>query len=896
MDSGRPFYRLLGPLRVDRAPGTFGYDNGKTEGLAVLAAMLVGAPKIVPKRRLIEDVWPSVHGFEPDERKLRAIIARLRRGIGDNEITTDGGYGMPGAVERRDTAVFRRLRSEAQAARENKNPELARDLFREALELWRGTTALQNLQAYKFAAAFARVWDDLRATTVTDLLDVLNELGRADELEELLGREAGVIPDRIAEWRQRRRTHVVPPTGSLRVAGRDAVIDELHAVAVGAWQPDGPATRIVRISGPAGVGITTVMEHVCARLAREHARIIPVNMRGTVDIPMSATYARSKILIGLGTPPDDLPEDPGTKKMLYADRLTALRRSDRVVVVLDHVSRAEQVNDLLEIDAHWTVFVCSRPELPGVRPALALPVELAPLDVAGSLEILRKELGGEAVDRDLGAARRLVERCERIPLFIEIAAAWIATSGKSVAWGAETIDQERREKPGLAGAQVLQFSVQDLPPAQKRALALLGQVRAQSVTTSRMAALLGTTEEEAAGILAGLAHARLLIPGAERFPLRPVVQAYAGHLPHDGWEDARRRLLDSMLAEVRGVAGPLTPATGARRTPAWDWYEAEGVNLVGAVDQAAEAREDELCWRLVDAIRPILYLTGAAEDWTQLVAAAMGAADRLGDPIARARILMARADLERYAGAWDEAYDDYDAAVRLSGADRGTRAEALDGRADLGIGRYTRDGDRAWLGRAEDDARQSHRLFEEMGNRQGAASALTSLAEAQALADRNAEAAETTRRSLQLYRSVPDRVHEAVALRILGSVHQRLGEPAEAERNLAEAVRANDAANTRLEGARARVRLAGVRLHLGRHAAAREALGEAMVILDRGPDLRWRAIGKMTFGELLLGGEDPAGAIAPLLEAVALFERLGEEGGAERARELLAEARSRANG
>ncbi|GAA2584577.1 BTAD domain-containing putative transcriptional regulator [Winogradskya consettensis] len=881
----RPDYRLLGALEI-RGPGA-----ARTLGpsaSAVLAALLVRAPQPVPAARLQAELWP---GRTVKPAALRQRVKELRHVLGADEIrTTGGGYAMPDAAERTDTYLFQEFRARAAEAHADSDLETARELLRDALRLWTGDPALAGLHGYEFAARFARDWDERRAAAVLELLDVLTGLGRHNELAELLHREQDIIPERIAGWRA---AHPAPRHAGepVRVVGRGDIIGRLGGLATAAWADDGPGTRVIRVSGPAGVGITTVLGLVADRLAAEGAQVCQVDMRGEVDEQETVTHAQNALITALGVTPDAMPAELAEKDQVLGDLLMRLSRQDRFVVILDHVSSADQVAALTRRDAFWTVIVASRPDLPEVRPGLAVPVEVPPLDEKSAVEMLRIVLGRPAVDQDQAATLRLVELCERLPFFLALAIAAIVRTGETVRSCADTIDRRRRELRSQAGYGVFEYSRRDLPGPQQELLALTGRMQAVSVTVDRAAAMLGTTPVEAGTILAGLDRARLIVAGGGRYLFRPLVLAYAAHLPAERWPAAQRLLLEDMLTEVRRVAGPIGPgepgAGPALRVSAWDWYRAEGPNLRGAVTGAVRAELDELCWRLVEVAGPVLYLTGAVDDWGHLVHAAGIAAERLGDPAARAHVLMTRAERERYLGEWAAAYHRYNEAVELSEGDDSTHAVALDGRADLAVGMYLMDDDPDWLARGHDDARESHRLFTAAGNVQGAASALSGLAEVLAVSGRNEEAVPVASETLRLYRSVPDPVNEAVALRILGSIQARLGRLAEAAALLGAAVEVDDREHTALEGARALARLGEVQLRQAHHDQARMSLSRALLVLRTGPDLRWRAVATMLSGRLSLATGDHTGAVRSLNEAGALFRRLGDHHAADQCESLL---------
>src|ERR687897_2833699 len=131
-------FRVLGPLEVF-ADGQRLRLGGRKQR-AVLAVLLLHANQVVPRERLIDDVW----GEEPPAEvgaSLRVYVARLRKllaagnGSGPTVETRPTGYILridPWAL---DLNRFRRLVASGQEALAAGRPSLAAEALITALEL-----------------------------------------------------------------------------------------------------------------------------------------------------------------------------------------------------------------------------------------------------------------------------------------------------------------------------------------------------------------------------------------------------------------------------------------------------------------------------------------------------------------------------------------------------------------------------------------------------------------------------------------------------------------------------------------------------------------------------------------------------------------------------------------
>src|SRR5262245_4312157 len=125
-------YRVLGPLEVLGGAGPLPLGGAKQRG--VLALLLLNANRVVPRERLIDELW----GEDPPETAVTIVqvyVSRLRKLLpAASLVTRPPGYVLEVDPESVDLFRFERLVKEAREAK----PEQASALLREALALWRG--------------------------------------------------------------------------------------------------------------------------------------------------------------------------------------------------------------------------------------------------------------------------------------------------------------------------------------------------------------------------------------------------------------------------------------------------------------------------------------------------------------------------------------------------------------------------------------------------------------------------------------------------------------------------------------------------------------------------------------------------------------------------------------
>src|SRR5262245_56742785 len=165
-------FGLLGTLEIRGGA----IPAGRRKERALLALLLLNANRVVPRERLIDELW----GAEPAEhvvKRLQVYVSQLRKLLPALALRTrTPGYVVEVEPDLVDALRFERLVSAARAV----DPTRASSLLREALGLWRGPALAE------FDEPFARVeaarLEELRLVALEERVEADLALGRDAEL------------------------------------------------------------------------------------------------------------------------------------------------------------------------------------------------------------------------------------------------------------------------------------------------------------------------------------------------------------------------------------------------------------------------------------------------------------------------------------------------------------------------------------------------------------------------------------------------------------------------------------------------------------------------------------------------------------------------------------------
>jgi DNA-binding SARP family transcriptional activator/tetratricopeptide (TPR) repeat protein len=779
--------RLLGSweLRIDRelvpVPGV--------RLRILLTSFALSANQTVGVDTLVEQLWPDQAPEQP-RRSLHTYVGRLRKLLGPDLIITapGGGYRCTIEPEAVDLHRFRALLKRTALATTT-HDEL--DLLRSALGLWRGipfadlySTWLDRevtprLTEEWFAATGRRIelelatghaapliaelrdltdryptreflWHQLisalhKAGRRADALDAFQQVRRA--LRDELGIEPGkalvqlqheILVGGAAQPKDAEQAPRQLPSDLARFTGRDEELATLDGLLPAASGPAAPT--IISITGPPGIGKTTLAVHWAHRVAHRCPDAhLYLNLRGYGrGEPLQPGAAVETLLRALGVDTARIPADVDERSALLRSRL-----ADRaVLIVLDNARDAEQVRPLLP-GTGGLVIVTSRGQLRGLSITNDVHrVPLNPLPRKQSVELLASRLGAGWVEAEPEAAAALVELCDRLPLALAIVAERAhrvgSLSGVVTALRGEQARLDEldtgEENPDISLRATLSWSYRALSDEAAGMFRKLGLHPANDIDVRAASALAGVP---AGPLLDQLVAANLAEqPHPNRYELYDLVRLYAtevaGQESRAESDAAMRRVLDWYLnAAVSAdtvllphrmryfldLSTPdIPPPRFATIRAARAWFEEEYECLCSVTGWAVRHGFAGHAWRIAIAMTTFFHHANRWPDGDEFYRSAVAAARVAGEPLGEGWSLnsVAFMYLDRGDVVTARSYVEQAGAVLRSASDRIGEAMAL-GNLSLLNGRL---GD---LDAALRDAKRALALNEELDNPRGIA-------------------------------------------------------------------------------------------------------------------------------------------------------------------------------
>src|SRR5690606_14499524 len=220
---GGPFVevRVLGPLEV-RADGVpVRLAGRRTPGLLALLAVRPG--RVVTTAEVFRQVWPeSVTAFpgRVARNTVQARISALRRALGSASVRMTGaGYVLDVSVDSVDAVRFDASIRKGRALRMAGRMDEATAAYEEALALWRGERAYDDLHHVAALAEESRRLSELRLQALQEVFALHVTAGRYDQ-----------ISDRLVE--ATRRHPGVEELWALRMIGLNSQGRQAEALAV----------------------------------------------------------------------------------------------------------------------------------------------------------------------------------------------------------------------------------------------------------------------------------------------------------------------------------------------------------------------------------------------------------------------------------------------------------------------------------------------------------------------------------------------------------------------------------------------------------------------------------------------------------------------------------------
>lgn len=571
---------------------------------------------------------------------------------------------------------------------------------------------------------------------------------------------------------------------------RDELIKFLTATA------DTPSVAIV--IGPPGVGKTALAREsaTAATAERDFARALFVDMHGYDEIAADRVRAADlygPLLLGLGLPPEQIPDAAGNRATLYhhvLDRHAA--DGEAVLIWLDNVGDRGQIGGVIPASALHRIVVTTRETFPRNVNHRVIELDLLPIEEA--VELLTAAIGDHDDARlaaDPEAGRYLAQLCDRLPLALRIMAALVADEpDRPIRDFAADLEEETHRLDNLhydeqlSVRAALTLSYKRLPDEQQRLFRLMSQVPATDVSLDAARWLIDASASAVRPRLQALVRSHLAQQHfANRWTMHDLVRLYATEMADTDRDDAERALrsvvehyravvtmafewLTAVASEVSRTVFP-TPAHAAA------WFEMERSTAISIVKHIADRDGyEEICLQFGVVLGDLLRSQAHwRTDFYDIAAVAASVVPRAVPQRVAASALSNYGTSLGMQRKYEEAHTAFGEAVgmyesiedpdRASGA-RGNIANLFQaqGRYDDAIALY----------------RQDLKQCPPSTHPHPAANTLSNLGGVLAKAGRGGEAVTQLVQAVVLYRKLDDRSGLATALLNLGATYVSLSE------------------------------------------------------------------------------------------------------------------------
>jgi tetratricopeptide (TPR) repeat protein len=612
------------------------------------------------------------------------------------------------------------------------------------------------------------------------------------------------------------------------------------------WHTGTPS--IIVLHGVGGVGKTTL----ALRWLHDVAGEFPdgnlfVDLRAfSADDPVAAEDALEWFLIALGVRPDRIPLELAARTGLY--RSLVAGRS--VAVLIDNALSAAQVRPLLPSGASVAV-VTSRLRLAGLGLDGARFVEVGPMDMDASIELLAKVVDDNRLALEPQAARELADLCGGLPIALSVVGARLsARPQRLLAREATALREQRLGALSIAGEPSVQIlfdlSYNELPAAAARLYRLCSVHPAGEFDAATAAACGGLTVARAEELLDVLVDANLVREVDDNtFAFHDLLRLHAREqIADDELAAARRRLVEwylDVLVSADLALHPFRPRTGPRYErplslfrndiDALAWLTVHRATLRSVFADAVERGWDDLVWQFAEAFWGFFLHNRHYQAAIDIFRQGVMAAHRLGDSLVEARLRSQLGYAHAKIGDFHASIEQNTEALRLAEtvADERTAATAYSqlGRAARGLGDL--EAAIEYYARARD-------IQQAVGEIRGVALCRRRIGQVLTALGRGEEAVAELRSATAIFESMSDRTQYSRTLMFLGLAALRSADPRSAAAPLQEALGLMRELGSAYYQAEILAAIGDLAARTGELPAARRAYAEAIELYEQVED------------------------------------------------------------
>ncbi|GIG59766.1 hypothetical protein Lfu02_41380 [Longispora fulva] len=642
--------------------------------------------------------------------------------------------------------------------------------------------------------------------------------------------------------------------------------------------------RVVAVDGMGGVGKTALAVHVAHQVDCDTRLYIDLHGFTPGREPVRSEEALRILLTALEVPAGRIPDSGEERAALWRAELAPRR----AVVLLDNAADADHVRPLLPGAGESAVIVTSRRRLVDLDEVS--PISLDAMSTAEATDLFAAVAGADRVGCEPAATAAVVRLCGNLPLTVRVAAARLR---HRPTWTVANLAERLRDGDmGVPGA--LEMSLRQLSPDERRMFHLLGAVPGADLDVYVAAALGDLPLAEVWARLDELVDTNLIQePKAGRYRMHDLLRrmALTGGTDRDL---ALARLVDYYLVCTHtaavalahgGRSDPVRVAHPPAAVPALDdsdaalaWLDTEVDNILSTFDAVVAAGLDAAVCGLAITFRVYFGRRGGIARWKDMLAAAIPAAERLGDRHSQAALRHLHGVAAQWTGDLPEAVADFETSRRLT-------AEAGDVAGENQALRQLANvlADSGQFHRAVDVYREAVAGLAEPQFAQSQAFARAQMCEALLWLGRAGEVAGIARETLAVARAAGDPHLETLSLRQLGMAALMFGDTGQAVEHFRAGLALSRATGHRLREAGYLTELAVAERESGEMDLALAHHREAMDILDEVDEPAWELLARNPHGESLLA----AGLVA---EAERSHRRALELARANGARHIEAQA------